>query len=294
MILFTAPIDFSEQVLDEYYQYFGENNIIFNPLHIMRPSDIRIWVCNPLGGRISDYELERFNSLEILATPSTGINHIDQDALARRKIKLLSLTDDRAGLETISASSEYTFLMLLQALRMGPVPNELRDKVVGTIGFGRIGKNIHRYCNVFNVGAMKVYDPYVLPLRNASDQALVVDNIFKTCDAVVICCAYTPETHHMVNDRLLRSMKKGAVLVNTSRGDIIDEEALLATLVDRPDLRVALDVVEGDIYGYDLKRVGKLKKAGVIITDHVAGKTIESRTKAARIILNLIKKELSV
>jgi lactate dehydrogenase-like 2-hydroxyacid dehydrogenase len=114
--------------------------------------------------------------------------------------------------------------------------------------------------------------------------------VFSKCDAVIICCTYNKETHHMIGAELLRSMKQGAALINTSRGEVIDEYALAMVMEERPDLRVAVDVLEGETTG--TQNPARLISRGAIVTPHLAGETYDSRTKAAAIILNLLKKEL--
>jgi phosphoglycerate dehydrogenase-like enzyme len=114
--------------------------------------------------------------------------------------------------------------------------------------------------------------------------------LFKTCDVVVICCALTPETEGMITPELLRLLPKDAVFVNTARGEIIDEKGLLSVMDDRPDIRVALDVLVGETTGTQNAQPFVDRRA--IITPHIAGETYESRTKAAQIIYALIMKEL--
>jgi D-3-phosphoglycerate dehydrogenase len=294
-LLFTAPMDFDSAIMDGYERAFDVLWMVDifpteNTLSFTNYEKYRVWVCNPKANRVIDESVLRFfPNLEILATPSTGLNHIDLDACAKRGVKVISLLDDRAGLDDISASSEFTFKLLLDALRKPPA-RELKGKTIGLIGFGRIGKQVEGWVKQFGAGYTKVYDPPRLPFRNRADQHTVLGNIFQTCDAVVICCTYNAETHHMIGADLLRSMKHGAALVNTSRGEVIDEYALAMVMEERPDLRVAVDVLEGEVTG--TANPQRLISRGAIVTPHIAGETFDSRTKAARIILNLLKKEL--
>lgn len=245
-----------------------------------------VWVCNPKANRMIDYEVLRFfTHLEILATPSTGLNHIDLDACKKRGVKVISLLDDRTGLNNISASAEFTFKLLLDALRIPPA-RELTGKQVGLVGYGRIGKRMEDYCESFGARVIQ-YDPAIPKGYGASS----LKKIFEWGDAVIVCCTYDKSTHHMITADLLRSMKHGAALVNTSRGEVIDEFALAMVMEERPDLRVAVDVLEGETTG--TQNPQRLISRGAIVTPHIAGETFDSRTKAARIILNLLKKELN-
>lgn len=289
MFLFSAPIDFDLAVVREYNEYFGAKNIFWRSneertIPVFDSRFIDTWVCDPKAKEVINSKiLERFPNLELLVTPSTGNNHINLDDCENAGVKVLSLLDDREGLETISASAEFTFKLLLDCFRKQPAM-ELQDKKVSLIGgAGRIGRRMTRWLIAF--GAMpQVYDKVNgFPM---GDEAL--HNRFKDADAVVICCTYSPETYHLVNADLLRTMKKDAILVNTSRGEVIDEYALAMVMEERPDLRVAVDVLEGETTG--TQNPQRLISRGAIVTPHIAGETFDSRTKATRIALDLIKK----
>jgi D-3-phosphoglycerate dehydrogenase len=94
----------------------------------------------------------------------------------------------------------------------------------------------------------------------------------------------------MITYDLLTLLPPGAVFVNTARGEIVDEAGLLDAMDERPDIRVALDVLTGETTG--TQNPNPLVERGAIVTNHIAGETYESRTKAADIIYELIVKEL--
>jgi D-3-phosphoglycerate dehydrogenase len=291
-LLFTAPLDFDPAVMRDYERLFDRvdstNGAFPTTLSFDPCEQYRVWVCNPKASRVIDESVLRFfSNLEILATPSTGLNHIDLDDCAKRRVKVISLLDDRAGLDDISASAEFTFKLLLDAMRIPPA-RELKGKTVSLIGgAGRIGRQLTRHLMSFGAD-VRLYDKvasfFQIPYQDILRQR------FAESDAVVVCCTYNAETHHMIGADLLRSMKQGAALINTSRGEVIDEYALAMVMEERPDLRVAVDVLEGEVTG--TQNPQRLLSRGAIVTPHIAGETYDSRTKAARIILNLLKKEL--
>lgn len=272
-MLFTAPLDFDERVWDKYFKTFN----------IVTPGDnTEVWVCNPkqkytIDGNI----LEQHPGLLLLATPSTGTNHIDVKECNALGIKVLSLNDNKTALFGIAASAEFTFKLILDALRM-PIAHELQGRKVGLVGYGRIGQRLFSYLRPFGA-TVYVHDPHVY-----SDMSLA--QLFSTCDIIVICCALTEETAGMITPGLVRRMPKGGVFVNTARGEIIDEGGLIEVMDERPDLRVALDVLTGEVTGTANPKPFLDRRA--IVTPHIAGETFESRTKAARIIYDLIVKEL--
>jgi D-3-phosphoglycerate dehydrogenase / 2-oxoglutarate reductase len=283
-ILFDAPIDFDESLVREYE---GLGSVVWAPyssigynIASFPPRVAQVWVCNPKADFIiNDDVLESFSHLKIIATPSTGTNHIDLAACERRGIKVISLLDDREGLNTISASAEFTFKLILDVLRLG-TPRELNGKMLGLIGYGRIGQWIFKRLD--GTGVM-VHDPLV-------KTNLSIETIFRNCDIIVVCCTYSESTHHMITEQHILSMKPQARLVNTARGEVIDEEGMKRALEQRPDIRVALDVLEGETTG--TANPDWFLERGHIVTPHTAGATFDSRTKAAKIILNLLKKEM--
>lgn len=282
-LLLTAPEDFDPAVLAE----VRANKVLTNySLAHLYAARITVWICSPAGepSFIGDAALDRFPNLRILATASTGTNHIDLDACAARGIKVLSLLDDREGLNTISASAEWTFKLILDGLRLKRPYHELQDKLVGVIGWGRIGGHITRWCASFGARYW-VNDPH-----SSWHQLTPLDKMFSGSNVVVICCALTDETRGMITYDLLRRLPPDAVLVNTARGEVINENDLCRFMAARPDVRVCLDVVTGEVDG--TANPERLRALGALVTDHIAGETYESRTKAARIILGLLKKEM--
>lgn len=270
MLLFSAPLDFDVGAVG------GDYAVCLDPL------DVTEWVCSPAENRfIGDHELALYPHLRLLATASTGTNHIDLDACKRRGIRVISLLDDRAGLNTISASAEWTFKLILEGLRLKRPYHELQGREVGLVGNGRIGQRIADWCYEFRAYEVYSHDPYN---KGYADLA----GIFR-CDVVVICCALTPETTGMIGWDLLKLLPQDAVLVNTARGEVLNETDLLWLLGERPDVRVCLDVVSGEVDGQAQRARENLRRAGAYVTDHIAGDTFESRTKAARIILGLLK-----
>jgi D-3-phosphoglycerate dehydrogenase len=246
------------------------------------------WVCDPLV-QIDNVP----SSVKYLITPSTGTNHINV-----KGVKVLSLLDDRAGLDEIRASSEFTFMMILMGLRKG-VPRqwrkykrdddlmrgfELYGKKVGIVGYGRIGKNVARWVQAFGA-TWDYFDP---ALRNHGQKDL--KRLFGNSDIVVISCSLNNKTRGMITSRHLGKMRKGALLVNTARAEIIREKDLLE-FAEKKEQIYAADVLHGEVTG-DHVNSKLLHLPNCIITPHIAGTTYESQEKAARIALGLLRKEL--
>ena len=308
--LFSAPSSFLGDVLKEYQEViptiFQE---IWDRNELGKDPHLTAWVPNP-GQQfiIGDDVLELYPALSILVTPSTGSNHIDVGACTLRGISVYSLLDDREGLNRITASAEFTFLLLLNVFRRLDVAvsevsarrwrsredvlrgHELSGKQVGLVGFGRIGQRIARYCAAFDA-PVAYYDPYV---SNVGWPVWSLESIFECSDIVCICCRLTKETTGLIDRRLLSRLKTGAGLVNTSRGEVIAERDLVEILQARPDLRVGLDVLAGEVTRkHSASPLLEFHDRGqIVITPHIAGATVESQRKAALSALTLLRQKL--
>lgn len=263
--------------------------------------DIHVYYANPnaafvLGGDIKN----RFPNLSLVVTPSTGETHLDRAGLQSRRVAVLSLRDDLEALSKIRASSEFTFLMILNALRRIDSAilddnwerdeddlrgQELYGKMVGLIGRGRIGKNLETWLRSFGAG---VY--WNDPEQGTNVYCPSVEWIFRNCHIVVICCSLNEETRGMVSPNLVRLMRPGAFLINTARGEIVDDH-VASVLASRADIEYWTDVLSGEAGGAILHSPF-LGLPNAHVTPHIAGTTFESQEKAARIALNLSKRYL--
>jgi D-3-phosphoglycerate dehydrogenase len=253
-----------------------------------------------------------YPDLKVIVTPSTGSEHLRVRELEARGITVLSLLDDRAGLERIAASAEHAFLLLLNGLRGLPTATrafdqrkwrrdmedalrgrELQGRQVGLIGLGRIGRRLSRYCDAFGAPVL-YYDPYVDHGPETSVRVETLEELFDRSDSIVVCCTLNDETSGLVGTELLRRMRPASTLVNIARGEIIDEAALATVLVERPDIQVSLDVLSGEAVDrqFDSPIVPLVDQQRVVVTPHIGGSSVESQSKAAVIALRLMESAL--
>ena len=165
---------------------------------------------------------------------------------------------------------------------------DLHGKTVGVVGTGRIGRAFADICRGFGMNVL-AYDLY--PLQDAGLKYGTLDELFSQSDIISLHCPLTPETRHMVNEESIERMKKGVVLVNTSRGALVDAEALLRGIKQRKVGAACLDVYEeeSDIFFHDfsghivnddtLARL--ISMPNVIVTSHQAFLTREALTNIA-------------
>lgn len=223
----------------------------------------------------------------ILANFGVGYEHIDVDAARARGI----IVTNTPGVLTAATADLAIMLMLMAARRAGEGERELRDgrwagwrpthmigrpvagRTLGIIGMGRIGSAVaHRASRGF---AMRVlYCTRSAPRdAPAGAESVTLDALLQSSDVVSIHCPATPETRRLIDDDRLRRMRPHAVLVNTARGEIVDEAALAAALRDGVIGAAGLDVYEREPAVHpDLLRL-----ENVVLLPHLGSATTEAR-----------------
>ncbi len=161
--------------------------------------------------------------------------------------------------------------------------NELSNLTLGLIGFGRVGYEVAKRAKAFDMKVI-AYDPYVS--REKMDEFKVekaesLETVLKEADVVSIHARLTRETYHMIGERELRMMKDTALLINTSRGELIDEKALIKALKEKWISGAALDVFESEPLSPNCPL---LELDNVILTPHIAGASKQTVHRAAKIL----------
>ena len=222
--------------------------------------------------------------LAVVANYAVGYDNVDLPAATRRGI-VVSNTPD----VLTAATAEFTVALILDlARRVGEgdrllrrraewvwaptfmLGETLRGRTVGIVGLGRIGAEVARLCTA--LGMEVVYTSR--RRRQASGlEWLPLDELLGGADVVTLHCPLTPETHHLIDRTALRRMRSDAVLVNTARGPIVDEEALVAALAAGELAGAALDVFERE------PQVSErlLDFENVVLAPHLASATRQTR-----------------
>ena len=152
--------------------------------------------------------------------------------------------------------------------------NEPRDRVIGTIGLGNIAGEAIRLLRPFGIARVLAFDPYAPPGRGQELGAELtdLDTVLRESDYVLIHCALTPETRGLIGERELGLMKRDAVLVNTARGPIVNQNALIQALESGTIRGAALDVFEKEPLETDSRL---LALDNVILTSHSVAWTVQ-------------------
>ncbi len=254
-------------------------------------------VVTQLGLQFDANVLKHASNLRFIATATTGTDHIDLKATKQQGITVLSLKDAKDLLEDIPSTAEHAWGLLLALVRhTAPAAEavsqgqwngkpfagmELKGKTLGIIGVGRLGRIIAGYGRAFG---MKIigYDLQKIPASVCTQVSL--NTLLKTSDVVSLHVHLTPETEGMIGEKEFQHMKPTAMLINTARGKIVDEQALLFALKKKRIAGYAADVLTGetrfdqDCSGDPLVMHSK-KHKNVLLTPHIGGRTHEARTK---------------
>lgn len=162
-----------------------------------------------------------------------------------------------------------------------PTARMLHGKTVGLVGFGRIAQGVARRLASWDV-SLKVYNPYQVEPLPEGVEACGLEDLLRASDVVCVLAALTNETRGMLDGTRLRLMKPEVVLVNTARGGIIDEAALVEVVRERPGMRVAIDTFAVE----PLPPESPLRDLpNAILTPHMVGHTRESMAAIPRLAL---------
>ena len=245
--------------------------------------------------------LARAPRLQVVARAGTGVDTIDVHAATRRGIAVMNAP----GANTVSAAEHAMGLLLAlvrhipwaaEAMRRGEWDRkrfegtELRGKTIGIVGLGRIGGHVAQVARAFGMQVI-AHDPY-LPRERAAElqvKLLPLDQLLRQADVVTLHVAHTEQTHHLINAERLKLMKRTAVLINTARGELVDEAALAEAIVQQRIAGAAVDVFAREPLPAD-SPLRKLER--VILTPHLAASTAEAQERVSLEILTAVRDAL--
>jgi glyoxylate reductase/D-3-phosphoglycerate dehydrogenase len=231
--------------------------------------------------------------LKLVQMLSAGYDRADLDAARKSKVPLCA----NGGANSTAVSEHAMLLMLAVSRRIitqhanvtsgrwhgnsPPQVHEVRDRVLGIIGLGTIGKKVARLALAFG---MRVHYYDISRLKEEQEDALgvrfrLLPEILRTSDIVSLHVPLNDSTHHMIGPQELAIMKKSAVIVNTSRGPVIDEKAMIEALGAGRLFGAGLDVFDEEPTPADNPL---LKLDNVVLTAHLAGPTFESNITRLR------------
>ena len=274
----------------------------------------RVGECNVLivrlAHRIDREILDRAGQLRVVVSATTGLDHIDAEYAASKGIAILSLRGEVEFLRGIPATAEHTWALLLALVRNLPAAvqsvragewdrdrfkgHELAGQQLGILGLGRIGEMVAHYGLAFGM-RVSAYDPFRQGWMERVERASSQADLFGRSNVLSIHVPLNEQTVRLVGEAELVHLPAGALLVNTARGQVIDELALLQALESGRLAGAALDVLaeetRGQLQTSPLLAYAR-SHANLIITPHLGGATVESMAATEVFMANKLKEFL--
>ena len=233
--------------------------------------------------------LERAENLKVVGRAGIGLDNVDVEAATRHGVLVVN-----APQSNVLSAAEHTMALLLAQARNLPQAHsaltsgswererwqgvELHSKTLGIVGLGRVGTLVAQRASAFGMNLV-AYDPYVSAGRAAQMGVVLVPSVAEVCaaaDFLTIHLPKTPETVGIIGERELAAAKPGLRIVNTARGGLVDEDALVRALKDGRVAGAAIDVfvsepvTEHPLFAFE----------NVVVTPHLGASTAEAQDKA--------------
>lgn len=251
----------------------------------------RAWIVRNQS-RVEVDLLERASRLEVIGRLGVGVDNIDMESCERRGITVLLATgaNETAVAEYVIAGLLILFRGAFHATgsvidgkwpRLALIGREVHGKRLGLIGFGQMARALAKRAQALGmtVVAYDKYFPADSPVWSASgvDRG-TLEEVLESCDAISLHVPLTAETRHLIDGVAIASMRPGTLLVNTARGEVVDDASLIAALRSGTLAGALLDVFPGE----PLRDGGLYRDVpNLLLSPHVAGLTVESNARVS-------------
>jgi len=233
--------------------------------------------------------LKAAKTLKVVGRAGVGLDNVDLDVAKQMGITVLNTPES-----STEAVAELVIALMLSLARQVTVADsgikrgewlkrsltgvELSGKTLGVIGMGRIGRRVAEICRAFNMKILG-YDVIEIPkdvVASLGVEMTTLDKVFMNSDFITLHVPLSDQTRHMVNEERLRSMRRSAYIINASRGEVVDEKALLTALKEKWIAGAGLDVFE--VEPPTLRELVQLDNC--VCTPHIGGQTREAQRAA--------------
>ena len=278
--------------------YYLESGTKYEVRNLLLKTKANTILCNPNQQTyIIDSQLLKGTNVKIINSCSTGLNHIDLEYCKKNNIEIQCHKNDYELINQLPSTSELAFGLMVSLLRNIPECNnhvsryywdytqfmgrQIKDLKIGIIGYGRLGKMMGRYCKAFDAKIL-IYDPYV------NVPQISLEQMFQECDVISLHVHVTDETKYIINKNLLELSQKDLYIINTSRGEIVNELDIVNALNTGKLTGYGTDVIENEFNDITKSPIIKAMNKGenIIVTPHIGGMTIEGQTKAYKWSIN--------
>jgi D-3-phosphoglycerate dehydrogenase len=281
----VADVDVREPDRQYLLDHVGEYDAYLASLHVRFDAEV----------------VSRAKKMKVVATPSTGLDHLDLEALAQAGIELQCIKTEFGLLDSITATAEMAWCLMLSALRHLPHAHNAamqgrwaRDRyrghqisgmTLGILGVGRLGSMMADYGKAFR---MRVLGCDRSPRHQLPHvQYVDFDTLLRESDILTIHIHLTDDNRHLIDKHALAKMKDGVCIVNTSRGAIIKEDDFVQAIRSGKVGAAGLDVIEGewrpDLQNHPLIQLAR-EHDSIVISPHLGGITVESQAASTKFV----------
>lgn len=298
--------------LNEHFNVIRLPDPTYDASELLHQADV---VLAPLGYYVGQEKIDQALNLKIIGSNTTGYPHIDIEYAAQKGIQVITLKDQHDFLKTITPTAELTWGLIIAVTRnmFSAYKSVLNGKwnrrpfggkamlsrmALGIAGLGRLGSVVASYGQFFGM-KVKYYDPFVTADQDGVEKVDTLEALVSSSDIITIHIPHKKETENLFDKNIFAYFKKGSYLINTSRGELIDFNALLDCLKNEILSGVGLDVFEnefvpdfeGSLEKHPLLQYAQ-KSDNLIITPHIGGSTVDAWRETERYTLNMIKNAL--
>lgn len=262
---------------------FVNDTIDAKTIDILYENGVRIIAMRSAGYNNIDFKAA-FNKIHVVRVPAYSPYAVAEHAMA------LLLTLNRKIHRAYNRTKEHNFSLV------GLTGFDLHGKTMGVVGTGKIGRVFLDICKGFGMNVL-AYDPY--PIKDSNINYVTLDELCKESDIISLHCPLTKDTHHMLNKERFESMKNGTIIINTSRGALINSEDLLNAIKEEKIGGAGLDVYEEEteFFYEDLSYSiiqddilsGLISMPNVIVTSHQAFLTKEALNNIAEVTMQNLR-----
>lgn len=284
-----------------------------NQADFQKLCECNILFTNPNKSRVylNEKSLNKFSKLKFIVTASTGTIHIDKEYCKKTGIEILSIGKEYDTLKLITSTAELALTGTLVACRNfincvndakdknnwnyeNYIGRQISGKNVGVIGFGRLGSMYSKYMRALgaNLFIYEKYNPQNIDIE--CTKAISLEELFENCEIISIHIHADMQNLKLINDQILSKSKENLILVNTSRGEIVDEFAIIKFLKRNKYAIYVTDVISNETFNrknsplYETELLNKQ----IIISQHIGGMTNEAQEIAYNKAIDLLEYHL--
>lgn len=305
----TKPVALYYKILQYQPENLEKLNELFEVITLDNPEQDTLEILSkinvlfaPLGYMVNKEKIDACYNLKVIASNTTGHPHIDIEYATKRQIDIACLKFAQDFLKTITPTAELSWgLMIALTRNIIPANKKVLEGVwnrrlfgankmlssmqLGVVGLGRLGSLMVDYGLAFGMD-VSYFDPYVNNHKAGVNRHNSLEKLVSNSDVVSVHVPHEAETEHMFNDTIFSKFRNGAYFINTSRGELVDWNALLKNLKNKRLGGAALDVFDGEykqnfhnsFANHPVLQYAR-KNQNLILTPHIGGSTYDAWAK---------------